>query len=108
MDSYFEKNCREANAGRLENFVLLDHTTTDSAFLHIRTDAPYSMQGGVAVASYLDDKGVRHALVSTGSHTVLVGSTGSGKTQGFYLPQIELIGRSTDNVSFLAMDSLLS
>jgi type IV secretion system protein VirD4 len=83
---------------------MLSIKDSDPSLKRIRFDQPYETAGGIVVANYVED-GHRTMLVAPPSHTLLVGSTGSGKTQSFYMPQLEFLAHSTDKPSMLIMDA---
>jgi len=87
-----------------EDSRLLTIDDEDESLKQVDPSRPYSTGGGVAVANFVRD-GARRILVAEPSHTLLVGSTGSGKTQSFFMPQVEFFARSTDKPSMLIMDS---
>lgn len=95
---------QELNRDHYEDAALLTVDTRDESLTDVVMDEGYHTHGGIAVANYVRD-GHRHMLVAPPSHTLLVGSTGSGKTQSFYMPQIEFLARSQDKPSMLIMDS---
>lgn len=93
----------QLNQDFFESAELLAVDTDDESLRRIDATAPYDTKGGMMVASYRRD-GHREFLVAEPSHTLLVGSTGSGKTQGFYMPAIEFLANSVDKPSMLIMD----
>ena len=95
---------KELNRDFHEAQTLLTVDSEDESLRRVDFDKPYDTQGGIAVANYVRD-GVRTYLVAPPSHTLLVGSTGSGKTQSFYMPQVDFLAKSTDKPSMLIMDS---
>lgn len=95
---------KELNRDFHEAQTLLTVDSEDECLRRVDFDKPYDTQGGIAVANYVRD-GVRTYLVAPPSHTLLVGSTGSGKTQSFYMPQVDFLAKSTDKPSMLIMDS---
>ena len=103
LDFEITKCCGEANKEICEQGILYTHETIKSDFLTVDISKPYSLGGGIPIGNYVEN-GVRKILVAPPGHTLLVGSTGSGKTEGFYLPLIEVMGRSEDNLSFVVMD----
>ncbi|MDE6302564.1 MAG: type IV secretory system conjugative DNA transfer family protein, partial [Clostridia bacterium] len=86
-----------------EKSVLLTPKTVENSFVTVDISKPYSLGGGITIGNYVEG-GTRKILVAPEGHTLLIGSTGSGKTESFYLPQIEIMGRSKDHLSFVVMD----
>ena len=72
------------------------------SFERVCMDKPYHMNGTL-VGNYMTPNG-RELVLAPPGHTLLVGSTGSGKTQSFFLPSIEIYARSEDKPSLLIMD----
>ena len=104
MNFEMVKSCNEANQDLCEQGILLTPESIIGELIPIDMSKPYSLHGGIAIANYIDADGKRKIIPAPQGHTLLVGSTGSGKTEGFYLPQIEIIARSKDMVSFVVMD----
>ena len=95
----------QVNANAFDCGTVIDINHLDDTFEVVDVTQPYSMHGRIAIANFVDPKdGKRKIVLSPAGHTLLVGSTGSGKTQCFYLPQLELMANSQDNCSFLVMD----
>lgn len=59
---------------------------------------------GVPVRAVLDKKGVLQCNVMSGAHSLVVGSTGSGKTTTFINPMIQLLGASNCGSSMIISD----
>ena len=95
----------QVNASAFDEGKVMTLSDLDEGFEVVDATQPYSMKGCIAIANYIDPKdGKRKIVLSPPGHTLLVGSTGSGKTQCFYLPQLELMANSQDNCSMLVMD----
>lgn len=100
-----EANCIKANKGHFENSILLRY---DKAEPHYRK-VPFSALSktelsGNIVGNFLDEKKNRQLLLGDKSHTLVVGGTGSGKTEGYFIPQIDLVSRSKNAPSMFIMD----
>ncbi|MCR4661500.1 MAG: type IV secretory system conjugative DNA transfer family protein [Clostridia bacterium] len=104
MKNVVYDTCLENNRGIFENAKILDIKDPNTGLKYVDLKKPFSLEGGVLVGNYKDDSGKRIGAVSEPGHTLVVGSTGSGKTECFYIPQLEAIARSGDNVSFVVMD----
>ena len=104
----FHNEVYEATTQLNQNYheaqALLTIDTDDESLRRIKFAVPYDTKGGIMVANFVKD-GERTMLVAQPSHTLLVGSTGSGKTQSFYMPQVDFLAKSTDKPSMLIMDA---
>ena len=97
------KNCTVANAGHLEDAKLIGVEQMQGEFTPFDFEENKSNYDGPIVANYLDG-GKRKGFMHTPCHTLVVGGTGSGKTQCYYMAQAEAIARSKNKPSVFFMD----
>ena len=100
-----EANCIKANKGQFENSFLLDYNNAGQHYRKIPFSAlPKTELLGNIVGNFLDEKKNRQLILSEQSHTLIVGGTGSGKTEGYFIPQVDLACRSKNAPSMFIMD----
>ena len=97
------KNCTVANAGPLEDAKIIGVEQMQSEFTPFNFETGKSNYEGPIVANYLEN-GKRKGFMHTPCHTLVVGGTGSGKTQCYYMAQAEAIARSKNKPSVFFMD----
>ncbi|MBQ8726153.1 MAG: type IV secretory system conjugative DNA transfer family protein [Clostridia bacterium] len=97
------KNCTVANEGLLENSKLIGVEEMPTEFLPFDFRQGKSEYSGPVVANFVDGD-QRKGFMHSPCHTLVVGGTGSGKTQCYYMAQAEAIARSKNKPSVFFMD----
>ena len=89
----------------LENSRYMTTKERDKNFdLYTYEDLPNAKKDGVPVRAVLDDKGKLQINFLTGAHSLVIGSTGSGKTTTFINPMIQLLAATNCGSSMIMTD----
>ena len=96
-------NCVLSNKDNFEAAMVVDHLNADKYFAKATTEELKKGIPGTMVGNFSDgDK--RNYLFAPYSHTLVIGGTGTGKTEGYFIPAIDAISESEQNNSFFIMD----
>ena len=102
---YFKKSGKEDVESVLENSRFLTDKERDSLFKPTTYDTIESAKrDGVPVRAILDKHGQLQINIMPGVHSLVIGSTGSGKTTTFINPMIQLLGASSCGSSMIMTD----
>ena len=102
---YFKKSGKEDVESVLENSRFLTDKERDNLFKPTTYDTIQSAKrDGVPVRAILDKHGQLQINIMPGVHSLVIGSTGSGKTTTFINPMIQLIGASSCGSSMIMTD----
>ena len=89
----------------LENSRYMTNKERDKNFdYHTYEDLQSAKKDGVPVRAVLDNKGKLQINFLTGAHSLVIGSTGSGKTTTFINPMIQLLGATNCGSSMIMTD----
>ena len=89
----------------LENSRFLTDAERDSLFPHCSYEELGSIKNdGVPVRAVTDKKGKLQVNIMSGAHSLVVGSTGSGKTTTFVNPMIQIIAAANKGSSMIISD----
>lgn len=103
---YITECCQTANADCFENSTLIIAEEATSHFEEYKfNELDKSGFGGIIIGNYTDTSGIRKIIACNPSHAMIIGGTGSGKTEGYYLPTIEAYAKSDAGVSMLITDT---
>ena len=104
-DIYMNESCLTANRTVLEDTGLLTPDNADTSYKIYGYDSlSESNFADVLVGNYVDCDGSRKIIGNTLSHAMIIGGTGSGKTEGYFLPAIEAYAKSKAKVSMFITD----
>ena len=104
-DIYMKESCLTANRTVLEDTGLLTPDNADTSYKIYDYDSlKESNFADVLVGNYIDRYGSRKIVGNTLSHAMIIGGTGSGKTEGYFLPAIEVYAKSKTKVSMFITD----
>lgn len=104
-ENYLKQNCITANQDNMEKTRLLTTSNAEDAYQVYDFDTLHNTAfAGVPVGNYIDADGSRKIIGTTPSHTLVIGGTGAGKTEGYFLPAIEMYAKSQANVSMFITD----
>ncbi len=96
-------NCVNANESQFERSVLITPQTAECFDAVNLEDVGKTALHGAMVANFTDN-GKRRFLVAPNTHSLIVGGTGSGKTECFFLNQVDLAARCGEANSMFVMD----
>lgn len=89
----------------LENSRFLTDEERDKYFTPFTYDKAESVKNdGVPVRAVLDKRGKLHCNFMSGTHSLVIGATGSGKTTTFINPMIQLLGAAKKGSSMIMTD----
>lgn len=89
----------------LENSRFMTDKERDKNFISFPYDKIQDQKkDGVPVRAVLDKKGQLQVSLMNGAHSLIIGSTGSGKTTTFINPMIQLLGASSCGSSMIMTD----
>lgn len=96
-------NCVLSNKDNFEASKVVDYLNADRYFVKATTEDLKKGIPGTMVGNFSDgDK--RTYLFANYSHTLVIGGTGSGKTEGYFIPAIDAYAESEQNNSLFIMD----
>ncbi len=96
-------NCVLSNKDNFEAAMVVDHLNADKYFAKATKEELKKGIPGTMVGNFSDgDK--RTYLFAPYSHTLVIGGTGTGKTEGYFIPAIDAISESEQINSFFIMD----
>lgn len=89
-----------------ENAKIITHEEYEAKnHVAVRYDAlPYESSGGIPIASYRDKDGNLNVIFTKETHSLIIGSTRSGKTTGFVIPMIMLKAMQKEKDSMCISD----
>ena len=101
-DQMFEA-VKKANAGNFEDSRYIETSDLGSYFSLYDFSSQKSVYQGPLIANFIQDS-KRVGYMTSPGHALIVGGTGSGKTQCYYFAQAEAIARSKNKPSVFFMD----
>lgn len=96
-------NCMVANADYFEDSKLLGVSELDGEYNGFSLTEGNFVIAGPVIANFRED-GKRKNYSASGCHSLIIGGTGSGKSQCYYRAQIEAYPRSKNQPSVFIMD----
>ena len=102
----FKENAAEASInGVLENSRYMTDKERDKYFLNFNSNEIGGMKkDGIPIRAYQDEDGVLRGNFLVGAHSLIIGSTGSGKTTTFINPMIQLLASTQAGSSMIMTD----
>ena len=102
----FKEDAIEASLSSvLENSRYLTDKERDKYFLQFNSNDIGSMKkDGIPIRAYQDEDGVLRGNFLVGAHSLIIGSTGSGKTTTFINPMIQLLASTNAGSSMIMTD----
>ena len=89
----------------LENSRYMRDDERDKYFLNFNSDEINGMKkDGIPIRAYQDEDGVLRGNFLVGAHSLIIGSTGSGKTTTFINPMIQLLASTAAGSSMIMTD----
>lgn len=103
-DHLLSNDAQRINTG-LENSRFLTDKERDTNFPHVTYDRIAEVKNdGVPIRAVVDKRGVLQCNFLSGTHSLVIGATGSGKTTTFINPMIQLIGAAGKGSSMIMTD----
>ncbi len=99
-----KSNCLEANRDYFENSVLVDVNGMGKYFSPFSlADDKFEVTGPV-IANYVENGARKNYCLPHPCHTIIIGGTGSGKTECYFSAQAEAFAKSVNKPSVFFMD----
>lgn len=105
--NYLNESCLTANKDSFEASELITAKTGGSVYFNEYDYDSLSVNdyNGILLGNYLSENGTRKVLTGPHSHALICGGTGTGKTEGYFMPAIEMYAKSRSPVSLFITDT---
>ena len=105
--NYLNESCLAANRDSFETTELITSQKAGGVYFNEYEYDSLSQNdySGVLVSNYVNENGARKVLTGPLSHALICGGTGTGKTEGYFMPAIEMYAKSRSPVSLFITDT---